>query len=127
MKNGLRRPAGLAEVEAAKSDGRWERAYAGPATISIPADFQAAMTGVPAAAAFFETLNKPNRYSILWRIQTTSPTSRGKRIETLVHVLAEKRVPTSLTSGGRRQKEIDDGEIQRNTRKAPETRPSSTY
>lgn len=64
IRNGRMRPAGLAEVEAAKSDGRWERAYAGSATISIPADFQVALSAVPTAKAFFETLNKTNRYSI---------------------------------------------------------------
>lgn len=104
IQNGCMRPAGLAAVEAAKSDGRWERAYAGPATISVPADFEAALSAVSTAAAFFETLNKTNRYSVLWRIQTASPTSRGKRIETLIQMLAEKRVLTSLASGVKRKR-----------------------
>lgn len=122
---GRMRPAGLAEVEAAKSDGRWERAYAGSATISIPADFQAALSAVPTAKAYFETLNKTKRFSVLWRIQTASPTSRGKRIEALIQMLAESQVPTSLTSGARRKKKPFAGEIQRKTRKAPKTPPSS--
>ncbi|KAJ5662948.1 hypothetical protein N7507_003679 [Penicillium longicatenatum] len=125
VENGRMRPAGLLEVEAAKADGRWERAYAGPATMKIPVDFQAALAAVPNAAAFFETLNKTNRYYVLWRVQTTSPKTREKRIETLVQMLSEKRLPTALT-GAKRKQEADDKEIRTNTKRTPKTHPSFT-
>ena len=96
LATGRMRPAGLAPVEAAKADGRWERAYAGPATITVPDDFAATLAVEPAAASFFETLNKIDRYSVLWRIQTASPRARDKRIKTLVEMLAEGKRPAAL-------------------------------
>jgi uncharacterized protein YdeI (YjbR/CyaY-like superfamily) len=91
LEEGRMRPAGLAAVEAAKADGRWQRAYAGPATITVPDDLAAALTAEPAAASFFEGMNKTDRYAVLWRVQTASPQSRAKRIETLVQMLVEGR------------------------------------
>ncbi|KAJ5772586.1 hypothetical protein N7520_003115 [Penicillium odoratum] len=114
------RPAGLAAVDAAKADGRWERAYAGPATMIIPTVFQAALDTAPAAGSFFETLNKTNRYSVLWRIQTTSPAAREKRIEALVQMLTDKKLPTSLN--GKRKKEADDSDIRQKAKKNFKTR-----
>lgn len=97
------RPAGLAAVEAAKADGRWDRAYAGPATITVPDDFARALNMDPAAASFFDTLNKTDRYSVLWRVQTASPKTRQNRIETLVQTLAQGKWPaTSVTSVAKR-------------------------
>ncbi|KAJ5872728.1 uncharacterized protein N7529_005081 [Penicillium soppii] len=93
LENGRLRPAGLAAVEAAKADGRWDRAYAGPATITVPDDFATALAMEPAAAAFFSTLKKSDRYSVLWRVQTASPKSRNNRIKTLVQTLAEGNWP----------------------------------
>ena len=58
-------PAGLREVERAKADGRWDAAYDAPSTATVPDDLQAALDANPAAAAFFATLNRQNRYSIL--------------------------------------------------------------
>ncbi len=57
------RPAGLAEVERAQADGRWAAAYAGPATIEVPADLQAALDAEPAAQALFDVLTSQNRYA----------------------------------------------------------------
>ncbi|KAJ5919404.1 hypothetical protein N7466_010347 [Penicillium verhagenii] len=108
IENGRMRPAGLAAVEAAKSDGRWHRAYAGSATIIVPDDFRVALESVPFATPFFETLNKTDRYTVLWRIETASPTSRGKRIDKLVQMLAERQVPTSLTSVGKRKRQSNE-------------------
>jgi uncharacterized protein YdeI (YjbR/CyaY-like superfamily) len=86
------RPAGLAAVEAARADGRWERAYAGSADITVPDDLAAALAAQPAAAAEFEALDGANRYAVLWRVHTaTSDTARAKRIATLVQMLAEGR------------------------------------
>lgn len=97
------RPAGLAAVEAAKADGRWDRAYAGPATITIPDDFATALHMDPAAASFFDTLNKTDRYSVLWRVQTASPKTRQNRIKSLVQTLAQGTWPTtSMTSKAKR-------------------------
>jgi len=90
---GRMRPAGLAVVEAAKADGRWDRAYAGPATIAVPDDLAAALAENSAAAAFFETLGKSDRYSVLWRVETASRQARPNRIETLVRALADGRRP----------------------------------
>jgi uncharacterized protein YdeI (YjbR/CyaY-like superfamily) len=86
------RPAGLAAVEAARADGRWERAYAGSATITVPDDLAAALSAVPAAQQAFEAMDGTNRYAVLWRVHTAaSPATRAKRIGALVEMLAEGR------------------------------------
>ncbi|TQN40933.1 uncharacterized protein YdeI (YjbR/CyaY-like superfamily) [Blastococcus colisei] len=86
------RPAGLAAVEAAKADGRWERAYAGPATVTVPDDLGAALDAEPAARAAFDGLDGQNRYAVLWRVHTAAtPATRAKRIATLVQMLGEGR------------------------------------
>ena len=91
---GRMRPAGLAAVEAAKADGRWERAYAGAATISVPDDLAAALAAEPAAAKAFRELDAANRYAVLWRVHTAArPATRAKRIAALVQMLAEGRRP----------------------------------
>lgn len=91
---GRLRPAGLAAVEAARADGRWERAYAGPATISVPDDLTAALDGVPEARAAFDALDGQNRYAVLWRVHTAAtPATRAKRIAALAQMLAEGRRP----------------------------------
>ena len=91
---GRMRPAGLAAVEAARADGRWERAYAGPATISVPDDLAAALAAEPAAQQAFDGLDGRNRYAVLHRVATaaTLPT-RARRIAALVTMLAEGRRP----------------------------------
>ena len=89
---GRMRPAGLAAVAAAAADGRLERAYAGPATITVPDDLAAALAGEPAAAREFEALDRTNRYAVLWRVHTAStPETRARRIAALVQMLAEGR------------------------------------
>jgi len=87
------RPAGLAAVESAKADGRWDRAYAGPATIAVPDDFAIALAAHPTANAFFEAMNKSDRYAVLWRVETASPSSRPKRIQTLIETVAAGQRP----------------------------------
>jgi len=91
IKEGRMRPAGLVAVEAAKADGIWDRAYAGPATIQVPDDFAAALKGK--AKTFFEKLNKTERYAVLWRVQTASPKARPGKIQTFVEMLAKGEVP----------------------------------
>ena len=87
---GRMRPAGLAAVEAARADGRWERAYAGSATITVPDDLAAALVAQPAAQQAFEALDGTNRYAVLWRVHTAAtPATRAKRIAALVQLLAD--------------------------------------
>jgi uncharacterized protein YdeI (YjbR/CyaY-like superfamily) len=94
LAEGRMRPAGLAAVEAAKADGRWERAYAGPATMTLPDDLAAALDAEPAARAAYDALDGTNRYAVLWRVHTAgTPATRAKRIATLVQMLAEGRRP----------------------------------
>lgn len=83
------KPAGLAEVERAKADGRWDAAYDSPRTAEVPADLRAALDAVQAAAKFFATLDGRNRYAVLWRVQTAKqPATRARRIAQLVAQLA---------------------------------------
>jgi uncharacterized protein YdeI (YjbR/CyaY-like superfamily) len=78
-------PAGLAQVEAAKSDGRWDTAYAGSADMTIPQDFLDALEDMPAAKAFFATLDRRNLYSIYYRLHTAKkPETRARRIAQIV-------------------------------------------
>jgi uncharacterized protein YdeI (YjbR/CyaY-like superfamily) len=88
IENGKMKPAGLAEVDRAKQDGRWEQAYDSPSSATVPADLQAALNKNPRARAFFATLERRNRYAILWRVQTAKkPETRAKRIALFVGML----------------------------------------
>ena len=91
---GAMRPPGLAEVERAKADGRWDAAYAGQATADVPDDLRAALDASPEAAALFEQLDSTNRYAILFRIGTVKrPETRARRIEEFVAMLARGETP----------------------------------
>jgi uncharacterized protein YdeI (YjbR/CyaY-like superfamily) len=91
---GRMRPAGLAAVEAAKADGRWERAYPGSATATVPDDLAAALAAEPAALRAFEGLDGRNRYAVLHRVGTAATAAtRTRRIADLVRMLAEGRRP----------------------------------
>jgi uncharacterized protein YdeI (YjbR/CyaY-like superfamily) len=86
---GLMHPAGVAAVERAKADGRWQDAYAGQASIDMPADLASALSDSPKAAANFELLTSQNRYAILYRVTTAKRTeTRARRIEQYVAMLA---------------------------------------
>jgi uncharacterized protein YdeI (YjbR/CyaY-like superfamily) len=92
LEAGRMRPAGLAAVEAAQADGRWDRAYAGSATITVPDDLAAALDASPAARREFEALDGTNRYAVLWRVHTAgTPETRARRIAACVQMLAEGR------------------------------------
>ena len=81
-------PAGVAEIGRAKADGRWQAAYAGPASIEVPEDLAAALARSSKARAKFETLNSQNRYAILYRVTTArQPSTRSRRIEQFVEML----------------------------------------
>lgn len=81
-------PAGHAAVEAAKADGRWEAAYAGPAANELPDDLAAALAGSPGAQTMWDTLTSQNRYAITYRIgQAKRPETRSRRIAEFVAML----------------------------------------
>ena len=83
-------PSGLAEVEKAKADGRWEKAYDSPANMKVPDDFLKELSKKPKALAFFKTLNKTNKYSIAWRIQTAKKSeTRQKRVQAIIEMMEE--------------------------------------
>jgi uncharacterized protein YdeI (YjbR/CyaY-like superfamily) len=87
-------PAGAAAIERAKSDGRWEAAYAGQATMEVPADLAAALRAEPAAQAMFEILTSQNRYAVLLRIYNAKRAdTRARRIEQFVVMLARGETP----------------------------------
>ncbi|MEW2316897.1 YdeI/OmpD-associated family protein [Streptomyces bauhiniae] len=84
------RPPGQAEIDRAKADGRWEAAYDGAKTATVPDDLMAALNAAPAAAEFFENLDRQNRYAILYRLQDAKkPETRARRIEKYVAMLAK--------------------------------------
>jgi uncharacterized protein YdeI (YjbR/CyaY-like superfamily) len=86
--SGAMQPAGLAEVERAKADGRWEAAYDGPSTATVPDDLRAALDGDQKASELFERLDSTNRYAILHRLQEAKkPETRARRIEKFVSML----------------------------------------
>jgi uncharacterized protein YdeI (YjbR/CyaY-like superfamily) len=85
---GRMRPAGLAEIERAKADGRWAAAYDSPRTSAVPDDLQAALDASPSAAEAFAALDATNHYAILHRTQTAKrPETRARRIAQFVAML----------------------------------------
>lgn len=89
MSEGRMHPAGLAEVARAKSDDRWEAAYAGQAGIEVPDDLAGALAAEPTAQAMFEILTSQNRYALLYRLDTVKrANTRARRIERYVAMLA---------------------------------------
>lgn len=81
LADGRMQPPGLAQVEAAKADGRWDAAYAGSATMEPPPELQAALDADPAAARAFEALTKSARYSICWAVHNAKrPETKARRV-----------------------------------------------
>jgi uncharacterized protein YdeI (YjbR/CyaY-like superfamily) len=92
IERGEMKPAGLREVERAKADGRWDAAYAGARTATVPDDLQAALDADDRAREFFATLDSANRYAILYRVQDAKkPETRARRIAKYVAMLHEHR------------------------------------
>jgi uncharacterized protein YdeI (YjbR/CyaY-like superfamily) len=90
---GRMRPTGLSQVEIAKSDGRWDAAYASQRSAAIPDDLIAALAKNKKAEAFFATLNRSNRYAILYRLQDAKkPETRARRLAEFVAMLARGEV-----------------------------------
>lgn len=93
MAEGRVSSAGLAQIDAAKRDGRWDGAYAPQSKAQVPADLQQALAANAAAAAFFATLGGANRYAILYRIQDAkTAATRQARIQKFVGMLARGEV-----------------------------------
>lgn len=89
LAEGRMHPAGIAEVERAKNDGRWDAAYAGQATAEVPADLAAALAAEPKARAMFDLLTAQNRYAILYRLTTAKRAeTRQRRLAQFVAMLA---------------------------------------
>ena len=87
---GRMKPAGMAQVEAAKADGRWGVAYDSPANMSLPDDFITALKADARALAFYESLSQTNKYAICWRLQTAKrPETREKRKQEILEMLGK--------------------------------------
>lgn len=87
-KQGRMKPSGLEQVELAKSDGRWDAAYASPSSIEVPEDLQKALDANAKAAEFFATLSGSNRYAILYQLEDAKkPETRARRLEKFVGML----------------------------------------
>jgi uncharacterized protein YdeI (YjbR/CyaY-like superfamily) len=92
ISEGRMKPAGLREVEQAKADGRWEAAYEGQATMTMPDDLLLALELNPVAKEFFATLDRANVFAIVYRIQDAKkPETRARRIGTIVAMLDEQK------------------------------------
>ena len=88
LEAGRVRPQGMAQINAAKADGRWDAAYAPASKAEVPPDLQAALDRNPTAAAFFATLTGANRYAILYRIGAVKkPETRARKIADFVAML----------------------------------------
>jgi len=95
---GAMRARGMAEVDRAKADGRWERAYAGPATAVVPDDLAAALAASPSARARFEALSSAQRFSILHPLMTaTTDAVRARRLAKALDALTDS--PRSGSTG----------------------------
>ena len=98
---GRMRPTGLREVEAAKADGRWDAAYEGQSTATVPDDLRQALDADADAAAFFATLDRGNRYAILYRIQEAKkPETRAARIAKFVAMLHDHQTVHPVPARG---------------------------
>jgi uncharacterized protein YdeI (YjbR/CyaY-like superfamily) len=101
IKAGRMKPAGVAAIEAAKKDGRWQKAYDSSTNMSVPADLQKALNGNKKAKAFFAKLSAQNRFAILFRIHHVKKAeTRARKIESFVAMLERNETiyPQKLTA-----------------------------
>jgi uncharacterized protein YdeI (YjbR/CyaY-like superfamily) len=90
IEHGQMKGAGLREVERARADGRWDAAYEGQSTATVPDDLQRELELNNRARAFFSTLDSRNRYAILYRLQDArNPETRARRLKKFVEMLNE--------------------------------------
>jgi uncharacterized protein YdeI (YjbR/CyaY-like superfamily) len=102
---GRMHPAGVAEVERAKADGRWDAAYAGPKSIELPPDLAEALAAEPKAQTMFEGLTSQNRYAVLYRIATAKRAdTRARRIEEFVAMLGRGETIYPQKGGQRKRR-----------------------
>ena len=88
------RPGGLAAVQSAKADGRWDAAYAGPATATVPEDLTAAIAAEPEAQRMFDVLTKTNRFALITRLGAVKRAeTRERKIREYVAMLARHETP----------------------------------
>lgn len=93
-REGRMHDAGRAQVRAAQADGRWDRAYGGPADAVVPDDLAAAVAAEPHAQAWFDVLTSTNRYAILYRVaEAKRPETRARRIADFVDKLTRGETP----------------------------------
>ena len=102
IEQGRMRPAGLAEIERAKADGRWDAAYDSPSKIQPTPELLAALEASPKAKELFEQLDAQNRYAILYRVSDAKrPETRARRIEKFVSMLSRGETPYPLSASRR--------------------------
>jgi uncharacterized protein YdeI (YjbR/CyaY-like superfamily) len=91
---GRMQPAGLAEVERAKADGRWQRAYGGSASLEVPADLRDALAAAPSAQRMWDVLTRTNKFAVVYRVQDAKRAeTRARRIQQYVEMLARGDTP----------------------------------
>jgi uncharacterized protein YdeI (YjbR/CyaY-like superfamily) len=91
IRSGRMKPAGLDAIDRARQNGRWDAAYDSARKSTLPRDFESALNRSRKAKSFFATLDKTNRYAILWRIQTAKrPETRARRIRDFVGMLERR-------------------------------------
>lgn len=91
---GRMQPAGLDEIERARADGRWEKAYSGSASIDVPEDLRNALAASPRAQAMWDVLTRTNRYAVLYRVhQANRAETRARRVRQYVDMLARGDTP----------------------------------
>lgn len=92
IEEGRMRKPGMDQVELAKADGRWQKAYDSPRNMKVPEDFLLQLSKNKKAKAFFDELNKTNLYAIAWRLQTAKkPETREKRLKEILKMMREGR------------------------------------
>jgi uncharacterized protein YdeI (YjbR/CyaY-like superfamily) len=92
IREGRMKPAGLRQIEEAKRDGRWDRAYSPQKTAIVPKDFLKALNKSGKAKEFFNTLNRSNRYAIIFRLDTTADAAKRKeKIGKIIKMLEQGR------------------------------------
>ncbi len=96
IETGQMRPPGLAQVQAAQADGRWDAAYAPQASAPVPPDMQSALDENPAAAEFFATLTGSRRYAFLYRLHHVKRPRPTRQPDRRLHRAAQRRPDAQL-------------------------------
>lgn len=94
LAEGRMQPAGLAEIERAKADGRWRKAYGGSASLQVPDDLRDALAASPSAQRMWDVLTRTNKFAVVYRVQDAKrPETRARRIQQYVEMLARGDTP----------------------------------